>query len=133
MKQIITHKLAAEKNAATMAQLQKLSLSDLFKLKKINNRKSDDLRNEMDYMINADFSGDIDKARKKSQEYHIKNLLIEVAIERHYLSVFSQTMNIPSTEWGRRSSSENIGIYTRSCNNLSFLEPRDLHFTFNLY
>lgn len=43
---------------------KKLSLSDLFKLKKINNRKSDDLRNEMDYMINADVSGDIDKARR---------------------------------------------------------------------
>lgn len=41
-------------------------------------------------MINADFSGDIEKARKHAQEFQIKSLLIEAAIETYVSSVLKR-------------------------------------------
>ena len=96
MKNLITQEQAAKKNPAILKRLLGLSLADLTKLHELHERKCDEHRHQIDYVLNTENANKLNGAIEKTEELEIITLLLREALDIRYANIFKDKINIPS-------------------------------------
>lgn len=97
MDNLITQEQAIKDNSATLKKLLGLSLADLTKLQELHQRKYEEHRNQIDYMVNKKDIIDLKEAREKLKEYETVTLIIREAADIRYNNIFKDKVNISYT------------------------------------
>ena len=97
MDNLITQEQATKENPATLKKLLGLSLADLTKLQELHQRKCEEHRNQIDYMVNTKNITDLREAREKLKEYETVTLIIKEAADIRYNNIFKDKVNVSFT------------------------------------